>query len=144
MLLKNILPQDNTLPKNHYEAKKILCPVGMENQKIHACPNDCILYRNDFAEMHCYPTYGVSRYKVNDEECSVDVIINNRRPTKVCWYLPIIPRFKRLFANGNDAKNLNGMQTTKNLKDSSNIRLIVRDGRQSIVYIMILGTSQEI
>ena len=27
-------------------------------------------------------------------------------PAKVLWYLPIIPRFKRLFANVNDAKNL--------------------------------------
>ena len=29
LLLKNMLPEDNTLPKNHYEAKKILCLVGM-------------------------------------------------------------------------------------------------------------------
>ena len=28
------------------------------------------------------------------------------RPTKVCWYLPIIPMFKRLFANAKDAKYL--------------------------------------
>ena len=49
VLLKKLLPEDNTLPKNQYEAKKILCPVGMEYQKIHACPNDSILYRNDFA-----------------------------------------------------------------------------------------------
>ena len=27
-------------------------------------------------------------------------------PTKVLWYLSIIPRFKRLFANGDDAKDL--------------------------------------
>ena len=52
LLLKNMLPDDNTLPKNYYEAKKILCLVGMEYQKIHACPNDCILYRNQFAKMH--------------------------------------------------------------------------------------------
>jgi len=51
VLLKKILPKDKTLPKNHYEAKKILCPVGMEYQKIHACPNDCILYRYQFTEM---------------------------------------------------------------------------------------------
>jgi len=42
VLLKNMLPEDNMLPKNHYEVKKILCLVGMEYQKIHACPNDCI------------------------------------------------------------------------------------------------------
>ena len=27
-------------------------------------------------------------------------------PVKVLWYLPIIPRFKRLFANEDDAKDL--------------------------------------
>ena len=41
VLLKKLLPEDNTLLKNQYEAKKILCPV--EYQKIHACPNDCVL-----------------------------------------------------------------------------------------------------
>ena len=58
VLFKNMIHEDNTLPKNHYEAKKILCPVGMEYQKIRACPNDCILYRNQFAEMPYCPTWG--------------------------------------------------------------------------------------
>ena len=106
VLLKNMLPEDNTLLNNHHEAKKILCPLGMKYQKIHACPTDCILYKNEFAEMRNCPTCGVSRYRVNDGECSVDAIANNSRPIKVCWYLPIIPRFKWLFANGHDAKNL--------------------------------------
>ena len=68
VLLKKLLPEDNTLPKSQYEAKKILCPVGMEYQKIHACPNDCILYRNKYAEMRTCPTCGVSCYKVNNHE----------------------------------------------------------------------------
>ena len=106
MLLKKLLPENNMLPKNHYEEKKILCLVGMEYQKIHACPNDCILYRNQFAEMHSCPTCGVSHYKIKNHESSDDTTIENSHPTKVCWYLPIIPRFKRLFANGHDAKQL--------------------------------------
>jgi len=106
VLLKNMFPNDNMLPKSHYEKKNILCPLGLEYQKIHACPNDCILYRNQFAEMRKCLTYGVSRYKVNDDECSDDATTNNSRPSKVCWYLPIIPRFKRLFVSVDDAKNL--------------------------------------
>jgi len=47
-LLKDMLPEENTLPNRNYEAKKILYPMGMEYKKIHACPNDCILYRKDF------------------------------------------------------------------------------------------------
>jgi len=106
LLLKNMLPVDNMLPKNHYEAKKILCPVGMEYEKIHACPNDCILYRHQFAEIRNCPTCGVSRYKVKSDECSGDASTYNDLPSKVCCYLPVILRFKRLFANAQDAKNL--------------------------------------
>nr|ABA95384.1 transposon protein, putative, CACTA, En/Spm sub-class [Oryza sativa Japonica Group] len=43
-LVKNILPGGNKLPETTYEAKKIVCPLGLEVHKIHACPNDCILY----------------------------------------------------------------------------------------------------
>jgi len=45
-------------------------------------------------------------YKVKYGECSDDPATNNDRPAKVCWYLPLIARFKRLFANADDAKNL--------------------------------------
>jgi len=47
-VVHNLLPEDNKLPKSYCKAKKILCPMGMEYQKIHACPNDCILYRHEF------------------------------------------------------------------------------------------------
>nr|KYP51286.1 hypothetical protein KK1_026842 [Cajanus cajan] len=50
-LLKEILPEDNTLPNHNYKGKKILCPMGLEYKKIHACPNDCVLYTNDFATL---------------------------------------------------------------------------------------------
>ena len=44
-ILKRKFPKDNELPETTYEAKKAICPLGLEVQKIHACPNDCILYR---------------------------------------------------------------------------------------------------
>ena len=44
-ILKKKLPKDNELPDSTYAAKKVVCPLGLEVQKIHACPNDCILYR---------------------------------------------------------------------------------------------------
>ena len=104
--MHNLLPEDNTLPKNYFKAKNILCPMGMEYQKIHACPNDCILYRHEFQEMSKCPVYGTSRYKAKDEEESnSDENCNKAPPAKVLWYPPIIPRFKRLFANGDDAKD---------------------------------------
>jgi len=85
-VVHNMLPEDNTLPKTDYKAKKILCPMGMEYQKIHACPNDCILYRHEFQEMSKCLICGISRYKVKDEEeSSYDENSNKGPPAKVLW-----------------------------------------------------------
>jgi len=104
-LLHEMLPKGNMLPTRHYEAKKILCVMGMEYQKIHTCPNDCLLYRKEFETLTKCPRCGVSRFKVKDDDVDEDNL-KKGPPTKVLWYLPIIPRFKHLFANVNDAKNL--------------------------------------
>ena len=101
-VVHNLLPEDNTLTKIYYKATTILCPMGMEYQKIHACP-----YRHEFQEMSKCPICVTSRYKVKDEEeSSSDENSKKGPPVKVLWYLPIIPRFKRLFANEDDAKDL--------------------------------------
>jgi len=47
MMPKKLLLKDNELPASTYEAKKLVCPLGLDVQKIHACPNDCILYRGE-------------------------------------------------------------------------------------------------
>ena len=64
-LLGEISPLNNELPQSMYEAKKTLNALGMEYEKIHACPNDCILYRNELENESSCPTYGASRWKVN-------------------------------------------------------------------------------
>jgi hypothetical protein len=46
-IIKKKLPKDNELPHSTYEAKKVLCPLGLEVQKIYACINDCILYHGE-------------------------------------------------------------------------------------------------
>ena len=100
--LVEMFPDGNELPNSTYEAKKLMCPLGMEYEKIHACPNDCVLYRNEYADLHECPRCGVSRYKMNDtgEMCK------KGSPAKVLWYLPIIPRFRRLFSDEKTAKLL--------------------------------------
>nr|KYP57386.1 hypothetical protein KK1_003647 [Cajanus cajan] len=118
-LLKEMLPEDNMLPNRNYEVKKILCPMGLEYKKIHACPNDCILYTNDFATLKVCLTCGLSRFKKKTDGNSGDEEIEGP-PAMVLWYLPIIPRFKRLFAIKEDAKNLtwheNGRKVDKFLR----------------------------
>lgn len=39
------MSNDNELPKSTYYAKKLMCPFRLEYKKIHACPNDYMLYR---------------------------------------------------------------------------------------------------
>lgn len=62
-LLKDLLPEGNNLPQTTYEAKQVLCPLGLEVRRIHACPNDCILYYKEYADLDVCPICGASRYK---------------------------------------------------------------------------------
>jgi hypothetical protein len=43
-LLSNVLPKPNGLPTSTYLAKKVICPLTLGVEKIHACPNHYILY----------------------------------------------------------------------------------------------------
>lgn len=43
--MEDFLPERNHMAKNIYSAKKVLCLLGMEVQKIDACQNDYTLYR---------------------------------------------------------------------------------------------------
>jgi hypothetical protein len=43
-LLTKVLPKLNGLPNSTYLAKKIICPLTLGVEKIHACQNQCILY----------------------------------------------------------------------------------------------------
>ncbi|KAA0059543.1 uncharacterized protein E6C27_scaffold518G00570 [Cucumis melo var. makuwa] len=61
--LKDILPSLNDLPTSMYEAKKMLGALGMEYEKIHACLNDCCLYRTEYANAIVCPERGESRRK---------------------------------------------------------------------------------
>nr|KYP73752.1 hypothetical protein KK1_006402 [Cajanus cajan] len=110
------------LPNRNYEAKKILCPMSLEYKKIHACPNNCVLYTNNFTTLKVCPTCGLSRFKKKTDGSSGEEEIEGP-PAKVLWYLPIITRFKRLFAIKEDVKNLtwheNGRKCDKFLRHSA-------------------------
>ena len=94
------------MPKTTYRAKKVLCPLGMEVEKIHACRNDCILYSKEHVNLRACPVCKASRYKRKNDGDDVEESMEVRKgtPVKVAWYLPIIPRLKRLYANPKEAK----------------------------------------
>jgi hypothetical protein len=108
-ITKKQLPRKNELPDSTYQAKKVVCPLGLDVEKIHACINDCILYRGELYEnLEACPVCTALRYKIR-QDVPGNVEGEHRRkkvPAKVMWYAPIIPRLKRLFKNNEHAKLL--------------------------------------
>jgi hypothetical protein len=104
-LKSKMLPRPNESPKNTYQAKQMICPLELEVQKIHACYNDCILYRDKYAELDQCLVCELSCYKSKDCPKAMTIVDRNKRPPKkVVWYFPIIPCLKRLFANEKNSR----------------------------------------
>jgi hypothetical protein len=101
--LNDLLPKANVFPRSTYQAKKIVCPLGLKVEKIHACQNDCMLFHNKDAMLEECCVCGTSRYKGNDKNIDEDGIGENKKvkrvPTKVAWYFLIIPRLQQLFTD---------------------------------------------
>jgi hypothetical protein len=127
-LLAKLLPKPNTLPTSTYRAKKLICPLSLGVDKIHACPNHCILYRKEHEfKMKCL-ICSVSRYKRTYNHVYVDTMKNKKKnaigpenvddendfdkednkkrniPTLVMWCLSVIGRLNRVLSNPRDAE----------------------------------------
>ncbi|TYJ97926.1 transposon protein, putative, CACTA, En/Spm sub-class [Cucumis melo var. makuwa] len=101
-IISDLLPENNEIPTSLYEAKKTLGALGLSYQKIDACPNDCCLYRKEYANSTKCPNCGLSRWKINKNSTKE----NSGVAAKQMWYFPIVPRFIRMFKNLENAKNL--------------------------------------
>ena len=62
-VLGDMFPEGNQIPRTTYEAKKIVCLMGLKFEKIHACKNDCILFYGDNVALTECPKCGTSHYK---------------------------------------------------------------------------------
>jgi hypothetical protein len=91
VVLHDMLPEGNELPVSLYQARKLMCPMGLEVERIQACPNDCTLYRKEFQNNHNCVRCGASRYKRKTETDDVDTDVRKKGPpAKLMWYFPII------------------------------------------------------
>jgi hypothetical protein len=107
--MKKKVPKDNELPDSTYEAKKVIFPLGLEVQKIHACISDYILYSDEeYKNLEACPVCTALRYMIRrDDPGDVEGEPPRKRfPAKVMWYSPIIPRLKPLFRNKEHARLL--------------------------------------
>ena len=97
-LLKDMLPEGNKVPKTVYDAKKIICPLGLEVEKIHAYKEDCVLFHGEYADLDQCPICETHRYNCRNDGGNVEEGSKRKGPPrKVMWYFPVIPRWKCLF-----------------------------------------------
>ncbi|KAG7552219.1 Transposase-associated domain [Arabidopsis thaliana x Arabidopsis arenosa] len=100
--LPNMLPEDNVLHTSMYDVKKFLKSFDMGYQKIHACINDCCLFRKKYKKLDACPKCKASRWKTNMHTGQIKKGV----PQKVLRYFPVIPRLKRMFRSEQQAKDL--------------------------------------
>ena len=105
-LLSAALPSEANLPKTYYEAKKIICSLGLDYMKIHACPKDCMLFRGDYAKKDFCHVCESSRWKVDKKNASSVEPKGKRKPAKVLRYFPLIPRIQRLFSTSKTSDDM--------------------------------------
>ena len=103
--IKDAFLVGETFPKSYYEAKKMIGGLGLSYNKIHACPNDCMLYRKEYendTECHVCKTSRYLEYKDSD---ALGEALSKRKkvPAKVLRHFPLIPRLQRLFMSSKTA-----------------------------------------
>jgi hypothetical protein len=97
---RSILPEGNRLKENFYVVKSTMKPLGLGYQKIDMCPNFCMLYYLENAEMTKYMTCRHSYYKPRIGRGKTLVAYKKLR------YFPITPRLQRLFMSLRTAEHM--------------------------------------
>ncbi|KAH0652742.1 hypothetical protein KY289_030420 [Solanum tuberosum] len=97
-LLKEAMPELN-IPPSYNKTKSMVKNLGHDYEKIDACPNDCMLFRNDHKDDEFCHTCGSSRY-IQSPEVDSELVPSkkeHRVSAKTLRHFPLIPRLKRQF-----------------------------------------------
>ncbi|XP_042958047.1 uncharacterized protein LOC122293557 [Carya illinoinensis] len=97
-LLRSAFP-DAELPHSYEESRSLERGLGMNYHKIHACPNDCILFWKGNAALNECPICKASRWVPNTHGARLI-------PQKVLRHFPLKPRLQRLFMSANIARDM--------------------------------------
>jgi hypothetical protein len=76
-----LLPERNSLPRNHYATKTLTSNLGLAYKSIHACVKECVLFKGKYADAKVCPKCGTSRF--SDPE-------HKKFPVKVLRHFSII------------------------------------------------------
>ncbi|KAL0337734.1 UNVERIFIED_CONTAM: hypothetical protein Scaly_2048500 [Sesamum calycinum] len=88
---------DVDLPKSYSESKRLMRDLGFKYEKIHSCPNDCVLFWKEYENFENCPKCGTCKWKYEGSK---------KIPRKVLRYFPLKPRLQRLFVNKDLAENM--------------------------------------
>jgi hypothetical protein len=100
-LFSLVLPEGHCVLDTLEKVQKVVRDLGLDYQKIHACINDCVLFRKEYVDMDTCPTCGESRWQTTNsserEASSSDAAPKKRVPQKILRYFPVTPRLQRLY-----------------------------------------------
>jgi hypothetical protein len=93
-IIIDMLPKENKVPANTYYTKKLISPLTIGVEKIHACRNHCILYRGvnykDLDSFQIMVQVGIRRIKTIKRKSVLPPCVKersergpNRRPRRV-------------------------------------------------------------
>ncbi|KAF5475566.1 hypothetical protein F2P56_007362 [Juglans regia] len=97
-LLRSAFP-DAKLPSSYEEARSLERGLDFKYHKIHACPNDCILFWKEFANLNECSICKASRWMPNTHGSRVI-------PQKVLRHFPLKPRLQRFFVTDKIASDM--------------------------------------
>ncbi|XP_072078005.1 uncharacterized protein [Arachis hypogaea] len=109
-LVKESIP-DLNIPTSFNKAKNMVKELSLDYEKIDACPNDCLLYQNEYINDSVCRICGESRYNQtptmdgNEEDFALPNKVH-KVVAKTLRYFPLIPRLKRLFMCPNTVEAL--------------------------------------
>ncbi|KAF5459572.1 hypothetical protein F2P56_019511 [Juglans regia] len=97
-LLRSAFP-DALLPQSYEESRSLQRGLGFSYTKIHACPNDCILYWKQHSELTECPKCKTSRWLSTTHKSRLI-------PQKVLRHFPLKPRLQRLYMSRKTAVDM--------------------------------------
>jgi hypothetical protein len=86
------MPSNNLMRDSHYKVKTLMSAFRLPYQKIDICIICCMLYWKDDINLRNYKICNEERYKPRKNKVK-------EVPYKRMYYLPITPRFQRLYVS---------------------------------------------
>ncbi|XP_059285604.1 uncharacterized protein LOC132039075 [Lycium ferocissimum] len=97
-LMGELASPEFDIPTSYYQENRLVSELGVSYDRIHCCPNGCMLFYKQDADLNECKLYGHACYRQTPSGKMV--------PIKAMHYLPVIPRLKRLLASPSSASHM--------------------------------------